>query len=103
MLLLKIFISCYTARLINFRVFQCTNSPVTTRDLTRAFGWTSQEAFLQQDVQVKTVTQFVKKCYTICQEVLHYLSRSVTLFVKKCYTVCQEVVHYLSRGVTLFA
>ena len=32
---------------------QCTNSPVTTRDLTTAFGWTSQEAFLQQDVQVR--------------------------------------------------
>ena len=34
-----------------FRNLQCSKDPVTTKDLTRAFGWTSQEAFMQQDVQ----------------------------------------------------
>ena len=34
-----------------FRNLQCAKDYVTTKDLTRAFGWTSQEAFMQQDVQ----------------------------------------------------
>ena len=34
-----------------FRNLQCGKDYVTTKDLTRAFGWTSQEAFMQQDVQ----------------------------------------------------
>ena len=34
-----------------FRNLQCAKDNVTTKDLTRAFGWTSQEAFTQQDVQ----------------------------------------------------
>jgi hypothetical protein len=34
-----------------FRNLQCARDNVTTKDLTRAFGWTSQEAFMQQDVQ----------------------------------------------------
>jgi ubiquitin carboxyl-terminal hydrolase 7 len=34
-----------------FRNLQCAKFNVTTKDLTRAFGWTSQEAFMQQDVQ----------------------------------------------------
>ena len=34
-----------------FRNLQCAKDNVTTKDLTRAFGWTSQEAFMQQDVQ----------------------------------------------------
>ena len=40
-------------------ILQCTNFPVTTRDLTRAFGWTTQEAFLQQDVQVCSLTLLI--------------------------------------------
>lgn len=34
-----------------FRNLQCAKDNVTTKDLTRAFGWTSQQAFVQQDVQ----------------------------------------------------
>ena len=34
-----------------FRNLQCATTTVTTKDLTNAFGWTSQEAFMQQDVQ----------------------------------------------------
>lgn len=34
-----------------FRNLQHSNREVTTKDLTAAFGWTSAEAFMQQDVQ----------------------------------------------------
>lgn len=34
-----------------FRSLQCDNREVSTAELTRAFGWTSSQAFLQQDVQ----------------------------------------------------
>eukprot|EP01038_Epipyxis_sp_PR26KG_P010572 gene10572-14200_t len=34
-----------------FKNLQISNKEVTTKDLTVAFGWTTQESFLQQDVQ----------------------------------------------------
>jgi ubiquitin carboxyl-terminal hydrolase 7 len=34
-----------------FRDLQCSHSVVSTTHLLRAFGWASQEAFTQQDVQ----------------------------------------------------
>ena len=34
-----------------FKLLQTSSKEVTTKDLTVAFGWTSTEAYLQQDVQ----------------------------------------------------
>ena len=36
-----------------FREMQTSNKEVTTINLLKAFGWTSQDAFMQQDVQVR--------------------------------------------------
>lgn len=41
------------------RVFfrlQTNDKPVTTKELTKAFGWDVYESFLQQDVQVRART-----------------------------------------------
>lgn len=44
--------SSYTLALQSiFKSLQSSDSEVSTRDLTTAFGWTSAEAFTQQDVQ----------------------------------------------------
>lgn len=35
-----------------FREMQTSNKEVSTINLLKAFGWTNQDAFMQQDVQV---------------------------------------------------
>jgi hypothetical protein len=44
---------------------QTSPSEVSTRGLLRAFGWTSSEAFTQQDVQVSISTQDISFKYMI--------------------------------------
>ena len=45
---------------------------MTTRDLTRAFGWTTQEAFLQQDVQVDLL--ILLKLFALLSMLFHSVS-----------------------------
>jgi len=46
-----------------------------------------------------SIFEYIKKYFTICQEVFYNTSRSIYKYVKKYLSLCQEVFVNMSRSI----